>query len=238
MILASWVSPIAVVVERHLAELDDVEAEAAWVADALDDFAALWKALTPPNRYRLVHALVHEVVVDEPTGETTATLVDFGAPPRPARHPRATTRSGPRSNAPEPAPGRAHGGQPMTRATAEPLDQPLTERRGRTKVFTQAPPKLRAPEPPRPLRAARMLALAHRLQAMIEAGEVEDRASLARRLGFSRARITQLLDLLLLAPDIQEELLFTEVPPGRDPVTEHDLRKVVRAPLWADQRAM
>jgi DNA invertase Pin-like site-specific DNA recombinase len=53
-----------------------------------------------------------------------------------------------------------------------------------------------------------------------------------------RARITQLLDLLLLAPDIQEELLFTEVPPGRDPVTEHDLRQVVRTPLWADQRAM
>ena len=137
----------------------------------------------------------------------------------------------------------------MTRATAEPLDQPLPEsrqlvfkgslhreRRGRTKVFTQAPPKLRAPEPPRPLRATRMLALAHRLQAMIDAGEVEDRASLARSLGFSRARITQLLDLLLLAPDIQEELLFTEVPPGRDPVTEHDLRKVVRAPLWAEQR--
>ena len=139
----------------------------------------------------------------------------------------------------------------MTSATAEPLDQPHSEprqlifkgslhreRRGRAKVFTQAPPKLRAPEPKRPLRAARMLALAHRLQAMIDAGEVEDRASLARRLGFSRARITQLLDLLLLAPDIQEELLFTEVPPGRDPITEHDLRKVVRAPLWADQRAI
>lgn len=137
----------------------------------------------------------------------------------------------------------------MTNATAEPLDKPLPEsrqlvfkgslhreRRGRAKVFTQVPPKLRAPEPKRPLRAARMLALAHRLQAMIEAGEVEDRASLARRLGFSRARITQLLDLLLLAPDIQEELLFTEVPPGRDPVTEHDLRKVVRAPLWDEQR--
>ena len=137
----------------------------------------------------------------------------------------------------------------MTHATAESLDRPRAERRqlvfkgslyrerrGRTKVFTQAPPKLRVPEPPRPLRAARMLALAHRLQAMIDAGEVQDRASLARRLGFSRARITQLLDLLLLAPDIQEELLFTEVPPGRDPITEHDLRQVVRAPLWAEQR--
>jgi hypothetical protein len=81
-----------------------------------------------------------------------------------------------------------------------------------------------------------MLALAHRMQAMIDSGEVEDQATLTRRLGFSRARVTQLLDLLLLAPDIQEQILFTEVPPGRDPVTEHGLRKVVRACLWPRQR--
>ncbi len=110
------------------------------------------------------------------------------------------------------------------------------ERRGRASVFTDEPPAPPAPEPLRPLRAARMLALAHRLQAMIDAGEVEDRASLARNLGFTRARITQLLDLLLLAPDIQEALLDMQVPPGRDPFTEHDLRQVVRAPLWAEQR--
>jgi len=81
-----------------------------------------------------------------------------------------------------------------------------------------------------------MLALAHRMQDMIETGEVEDQATLARRLGFSRARVTQLLDLLLLAPDIQEQILFAEVPPGRDPVTEHGLREVVRACLWTRQR--
>ena len=66
--------------ERRLAELDDLEAEATWVAVTLDDFPALWKALTPTNRYRLMHALVHEVLVDEPNGDITATLVDFGAP--------------------------------------------------------------------------------------------------------------------------------------------------------------
>jgi ParB-like chromosome segregation protein Spo0J len=81
-----------------------------------------------------------------------------------------------------------------------------------------------------------MLALAHRMQAMLDSGEVEDQATLARRLGFSRARVTQLLDLLLLAPDIQEEILFAQVSPGRDPVTEHGLREVVRASLWAEQR--
>jgi hypothetical protein len=66
-------------VERRLAGLDDLEAEATWVAAALDDFAALWEAMTPANRYRLVHALVREVLVDEPSGNVTATLIDFGA---------------------------------------------------------------------------------------------------------------------------------------------------------------
>lgn len=137
----------------------------------------------------------------------------------------------------------------MTRSTAqrsqespvEPGHRVFTGRlfrvqRGRARVFTDDEPAPSAPEPRRPLRAARMLALAHRMQAMIDSGEVEDQATLARRLGFSRARVTQLLDLLLLAPDIQEEILFAEVPPGRDPVTEHGLREVVRACLWARQR--
>jgi hypothetical protein len=108
--------------------------------------------------------------------------------------------------------------------------------RGRVKVFTQDEPLPPKPEPKRPLRVARMLALAHRMQAMIDSGEVDDQAALARRLGFSRARVTQLLDLLLLAPDIQEEILFIQVPPGRDPVNEHGLREVVRAFLWVKQR--
>lgn len=88
------------VVEQRIAGLDDLETEATWVAAALDDFAALWEAMTPANRYRLVHALVREVLVDEPSGEVTATLIDFGAPPevaeeeRPAEAPPPTTSPG------------------------------------------------------------------------------------------------------------------------------------------------
>ncbi len=56
--------------------------------------------------------------------------------------------------------------------------------------------------PTHPLRAARMLALALRLQTATFARDMPDRVTLARRLGFRRARITRLLELLLLAPDI------------------------------------
>ncbi len=35
---------------------------------------------------------------------------------------------------------------------------------------------------------------------------------MARALGFTRARITQLVDLLLIAPAVLEEILFLELP--------------------------
>ena len=77
-------------------------------------------------------------------------------------------------------------------------------------------PEMKPKEKRRPLRVARMLALAHECEALITAGIVQDRAELAAVLGFTRARVTQLMDLTLLAPDIQEEILVAEVEPGRD----------------------
>ena len=50
-------------------------------------------------------------------------------------------------------------------------------------------------------------ALATPVQEAIDKGIVEDRAPVARSLGFTRARVTQLLDLLLLAPYLQEQVL-------------------------------
>ena len=57
------------------------------------------------------------------------------------------------------------------------------------------------------------------------------------RLGLSRARISQLLDLILLAPDIQERILFTESVDGREPMGERAVRAAVRLEDWATQRA-
>jgi hypothetical protein len=88
-----------------------------------------------------------------------------------------------------------------------------------------------------PARVARQLALAHALQARIDSGEFQNQAALARALGFSRERISKIMELLLLAPDIQEELLFLECSPGAQPIAEADLHGTVLAtPLWEVQR--
>ncbi len=85
-------------------------------------------------------------------------------------------------------------------------------------------------------RVARMLALAHKIDGMIRAGELRDLADAARALGLTRARVTQLSALLLLAPEIQEAIF--DLPPvtnGRDPVSERALRRIVAEPNWDRQ---
>ncbi|XXF79768.1 hypothetical protein P2318_08405 [Myxococcaceae bacterium GXIMD 01537] len=88
----------------------------------------------------------------------------------------------------------------------------------------------------RPAHVARMLALAHHVEAAIERGRLKSAADLACQLGFTRARMTHLLDLQLLAPDIQEEVLFLEAVDGAEPLSERALRAVAHAGGWQAQR--
>jgi hypothetical protein len=90
----------------------------------------------------------------------------------------------------------------------------------------------------RPARVARLLAMAHDVEHQIQAGEIKDYADVARRHGFTRARVSQVMNLLLLAPDIQEEILGMVATPGREPVTERQLRAVVNAVVWSEQRTV
>lgn len=128
------------------------------------------------------------------------------------------------------------GDSPGTPAGARIFAGRLFRRHRQRVTFTDeapAPP----PEPVRrPARVAVMLALAHKLEAAIDEGTVCDRAEVAQRLGLTRARVTQLLDLTLLAPEIQEEILFMEAVDGLEPVTERGLREVIDARDWAEQR--
>jgi hypothetical protein len=91
----------------------------------------------------------------------------------------------------------------------------------------------------RPPRVTCLLALAHRFEGLVQSGKLRDYADLARAGLVSRARISQILKLLTLAPSIQEFIL--EMPPriaGKEGLTERDLRKIVREPLWDRQGAL
>ena len=88
-------------------------------------------------------------------------------------------------------------------------------------------------------RVARMLALAHKIDAMIWAGEFRDLADAARALGVTRARMSQITNLLLLAPEIQEAILdLPSVTNGRDPISERALRRIVAEVNWTQQRLL
>jgi len=83
-------------------------------------------------------------------------------------------------------------------------------------------------------RITRLMALAIKFEGLIRDGVVSDYADLAR-LGFvTRARMTQIMNLLYLAPDIQERLLFLD--PAVCDVQETNLRRLVRIVWWPDQR--
>ena len=84
---------------------------------------------------------------------------------------------------------------------------------------------------------ARLMALAIRFDGLLARGEVKDYAELARLGHVTRARVTQVMNLLQLAPDIQEQILFLpEVEGGRDPVKEWQVRPIAADVDWRRQR--
>ncbi len=98
-----------------------------------------------------------------------------------------------------------------------------------------------APSPPpgRVPRVARLMALAIRFEQLLRDGVVKNQAELAKLGHVSRARLTQVMNLLNLAPDIQEAiLLLPRVEKGPDPITEHQLRPIAAIPDWGKQRKM
>ena len=86
-------------------------------------------------------------------------------------------------------------------------------------------------------RVAKLMALAISLNDRVRGGEISDYADIARLGHVSRARASQIMGLLNLAPDIQEALLFLpEITRGRDTITERHLRPVVAIVDWVEQR--
>ncbi len=86
-------------------------------------------------------------------------------------------------------------------------------------------------------RVNRLMALAIRFDELLRKGEVKDYAELARLSHVTRARVTQIMNLLNLAPEIQERLLFlSPTVDGPDKVKEYHLRPIAAAVTWELQR--
>ncbi|MFQ5734806.1 MAG: hypothetical protein ACE5KM_22970, partial [Planctomycetaceae bacterium] len=110
--------------------------------------------------------------------------------------------------------------------------------KGRQYVSTE-PPSPASVERGRVPRISRLMALAIHCDELIRAGEVADQSELARLLHVTQPRMTQIMNLLLLAPDIQEGLLFLpRVECGKDPVHEKMLRPISAELGWGRQREM
>jgi hypothetical protein len=108
-------------------------------------------------------------------------------------------------------------------------------RRSRKELREGAPPAAKDRVP----RVAKLMALAIRFERLLQDGAVADQAELARVGHVTRARLTQIMNLLNLAPEIQEAILMLPAPEaGRDPVTEKQLRPVATELEWRKQRRM
>ena len=106
-------------------------------------------------------------------------------------------------------------------------------RRLRAEKMPAAPPASRVP------RVARLMALARKMDHLLRQGTVANAAVMARLGHVSRARITQILNLLHLAPDIQEQILFlARTLRGRDPIQLGQLQAITQVLDWTEQRAL
>ena len=100
----------------------------------------------------------------------------------------------------------------------------------------ESAPKAKVPTGPTmctaPSCAARNLALAYKIAGLIDRGLLLDFSSAARALGISQPRVTHLMGLLLLAPEVQEAILFGELAFG-----DKELRALARIADWGEQKA-
>jgi hypothetical protein len=108
---------------------------------------------------------------------------------------------------------------------------------GRQRVSAPKPKKSSAPA--KLPHITKLMALAIRLEHLLATGEVKDQAEIARTAGITRARVTQIINLTQLAPDIQEAILNLE--PTTDPVPrfrEREVRTIAILPYWEKQRVL
>jgi hypothetical protein len=121
----------------------------------------------------------------------------------------------------------------MSTVDVEIIIQP--KRRGKPRQDNRSAPVAGTPRIPR---IARLMALTIKFQEMVDRGEVRDYADLARLGYVTRARITQIMNLLNLAPDLQEALLISPTPAAQASLPERGLRHITAVAEWSQQRRL
>lgn len=88
-------------------------------------------------------------------------------------------------------------------------------------------------------RVARLMALAIKMESVLRQGGTLSQTDLAELGCVTKARMTQILNMTLLSPEIQAAIL--DLPPverGHDPISESDLRPVCAEPCWSRQEEL
>jgi hypothetical protein len=104
----------------------------------------------------------------------------------------------------------------------------------RRKLRDCDPEQIRDPDSFVP-RIARLMALALKMEGLVRDQTVHNYAELAQLGRVTRARMTQIMRLLQLAPDLQEQLLLLPEVQG---LNERNLRAIVQQLDWSEQRRM
>jgi hypothetical protein len=101
-------------------------------------------------------------------------------------------------------------------------------------------PKPKPPNTPAKLpHITKLMALAIRLEHLLATGQVRDQAEIARVAGITRARVTQIINLNNLAPDIQQAILDLEPTTDHVPrFREREVRSIAILPNWEKQRVL
>jgi hypothetical protein len=111
--------------------------------------------------------------------------------------------------------------------------------RGSRKVLENGPAPYRPPVPGRVPRVARLMALAIKCDDLLRKGVIEDYSEIAALGNVTRARVSQIMNLINLAPDLQESILeLPRTKEGRDPIILAELQPIASTMDWRKQGRM
>jgi hypothetical protein len=107
----------------------------------------------------------------------------------------------------------------------------LTRRVPADQVISAIPPPRGKPKPPKAPRTPRVVELLRKAiewQALLASGEAPNKSDIARREGITRARVTKVMGLFRLAPEIQQHILSMPDAVRRPAITERALRPIAQ----------